>query len=257
MNLEELKLNRFIYRAKATPVLEDPVYMSSNVASQKKVKGSYGSGGDEDAKNVLTGTVITSCYVRSSDKNTRVELVPVSFNNTGFDVFGEQTFEDALIAWQDVNIPAVVIDHNGIYAIDGFFENLFALNLEFAESAVSILTINVSLIVANTASFTYHDVIQPVVYIGQVESDGTFIILPDGFTCDHAFTGFYEMTHNFGDLNYTVQVTCLGGAGYIDDAIASITDITANTFVVNIYDAAAAFAPADTAFFLTVSRVVT
>lgn len=83
MNLNDLKLNRFLIKTDSTNVSNSDVSSntsvedySSNVYRKKNSNNSDANVANEndDAQNVLTGTVISSCFIRTSDRPSRVEI---------------------------------------------------------------------------------------------------------------------------------------------------------------------------------------
>lgn len=77
MGLFELNLNRNLTKTDTSETNSDTSSMSSNqhnadVESKNNAHG--GPGGQIDAKNILTGTVIVACIIKTSDTDSRVEL---------------------------------------------------------------------------------------------------------------------------------------------------------------------------------------
>lgn len=217
--LDSLKMNRFLYKAEVMPPNENAMYMSSNIYSEQDMKKNKGK--SEEAKSIMTGSVLVSCFVRTSNKNTRVELVPVSFNETGEDVFGEDTFEDALIAWRDVNQPAVVIDQHGIWT-DEFF----------VEGEMTILG---ELIVVG--DIEYNGSILPQSFYGAVLGDGTAATLPSGWSSVKNSDGVYTVTHNLGltSIGYAVVASALETSGTLI-RILMVRGQNSDSFVIDIRD---------------------
>ena len=228
MNLEELKVNRYLYKGNTMPMAESSVNESSTINPGKKI----GAGGRQsaNAKEVESGTVISSCFVRTSERETRVELVPFSFDTSGADVFGEQTYIDALIAWRGVNDPAVVIDQYGILVTHLFVSEDFTIL-----GGVDII-----------GPINYQGSVLPLVYNGLIGGGADF--LPTSWSSSHPSTGTYTITHNFGNSQYTILLTCGEGAGAI--RIPIVTSIGTNSFTFVVKNAADVLT--DTATFFSV-----
>lgn len=175
MNLEELNLNRNLTK-----------FGGSNVdAITKSLNTSVPTGsGEQDAPNILTGTVITSCIVQSSGGPDRVELAPYVTSNTGV-TLAEKI--DALVAYKD-NIAVVLINKDGIYGTVA----------SFGDAAITNLGVS--------STFIYKGIIQPVVFYGAVSSAGSITSLYS-WTCTHLGTGSYRITHNLNSTFYTVNIT--------------------------------------------------
>jgi len=76
MEYSELGLNRFGKKAEQTTATEDTVSSSANSTDNTFSKHSDNGvdNGKADAKNIVTGTVIVSCIIKTSDGPSRVEL---------------------------------------------------------------------------------------------------------------------------------------------------------------------------------------
>lgn len=72
-------------------------------------------------------------------------------------------------------------------------------------------------------------------FSGHVQSNGSAISLPDGWTSSKISTGLYEVTHNLGTTAYAV-VACGDTTGTVDnDRTTCIEVFAANTFrVINM-----------------------
>ena len=78
----------------------------------------------------------------------------------------------------------------------------------------------------------------PFVYGGAVAADGSAVKLPDGWTSSlPGSTGRFTVTHNLGHTNYSVvanaNVTAFSASRV---TLADISDKSANSFEVNLYD---------------------
>lgn len=75
-------------------------------------------------------------------------------------------------------------------------------------------------------------VFQPVFsYAGQINPDGTVVLLPSGWTITVSGTGVYTITHKLNTLLYTVNANCIFVNSY---NVVSITK-NANNFIVNTF----------------------
>lgn len=70
---------------------------------------------------------------------------------------------------------------------------------------------------------------------GQVESDGTPVELPPGWSVTYTDPGIYTVTHNMGTLDYAVFVTPMVKTA--DGMSASVESTTADTFTYGVYSA--------------------
>lgn len=215
MDLPSLKINRNLYKSDPIPMSENPVHESTTVGSNKKMGSGQKNG---NTKEVESGTVISSCFVRTSEKETRVELVPFSFDTSGADVFGEATYIDALIAWRGVNDPAVVIDQHGILATEIFV--LEDLTVQGDLTAINLVV---------GGNFTYQGSLMPRIYWGLINTDGTAISLPTGWSSSSSGTGIYTVTHNLGATgNYAINITPYQVSALI--RLPTLNGIGANSF---------------------------
>ena len=67
-------------------------------------------------------------------------------------------------------------------------------------------------------------------YVGRVDSGGSSVSLPSGWSCSSSGTGDYTITHTLGTANYTVNVTPYGVT-----AVPSVISLTSTTFRITFY----------------------
>jgi len=198
--LEELNLNRNLVKGEGSSL--DAISKSLNINIPNDSSG-------EDAPQVLTGTVITSCIVQSSGSPDRVELSPYITSETGLTGISRQ---DSLTAYNN-NVAVVLINKDGIYANKAGFG--IATIQDF--NAVNY--------------FSYRGIQQPQIFSAFVTSTGSGLMLPTGWTASRTALGDYLITHNLNTILYTVQLTTssLGTALSI-----SVSVIDPNFFRVSI-----------------------
>lgn len=72
MELSGLKLNRYMYKNEAIPLQEGPIYMSENIYSKANMDKKSERFDPKDARQIITGTVITDCIIQTSGLPHRV-----------------------------------------------------------------------------------------------------------------------------------------------------------------------------------------
>ncbi len=101
-------------------------------------------------------------------------------------------------------------------------------------NGLNSLSLATSLILTGTASFTRNSIIQPTFYHGYVS--GTSITKSNtSFTATNPSTGNYTITHNFGSVNYTVQLTVLRASG-TGAYTAKLATLGSDTFDVIVFN---------------------
>ena len=197
MDLNESNLNRFLYKNNPSPVNYDPIYMSADINSSKNENAKSQTPGKDDAKNIITGTVITSCLIKSSDDGTRIEI-------------GQNLQSVKAINGSDFMSPQS-LDYLAAY------EN---------GEATFILTGR------GISFFGYAQQIQKWMYT--IGGSGLTYYQSGGFTwtVTHLGPGRYQINHNLGSHLYVAAPTPLLNAPY---ALATISDRSNNNFIVNTF----------------------
>lgn len=200
MELKDLNLDRNLSKSNQNVSTETSTEVSvnneNNGPDSKK-------GGKDDAKEVLTGTVITSCFIQSSNSGDRIEI------SSSYTFNGNSIENDAFVAFNN-GIPIVIIDKNGIFA-----DNITG------GSILSALQL-----------FVYQNIEQPVIYYGRVNDTGGAVILPLGWSSTQLGTGEYRVTHNLGMTQYIVNITAFDSV----PVIWIVDGISSNSFTVKSFD---------------------
>lgn len=263
--LQELGLNRMLYKDPNTngidysligtgqginlSDIDQSLFLSQQNTTNLGADGGGGIGGSATdsssgsgaggAAQVLTGTVITSCVLQSSNSENRIEIAS-SFNLNG------TNFQDEALVAYNAGAIGVLIDGAGIFAIAIRAEVLKILQ------TIQILS-GASLDVLSGAFFNYQGRQQPVIYYGRVKYDGVGAILPTGWIITHLGVGQYRITHNLGILVYTINITDLSEPGGPASIITWSTEfVNNNSFDAISFDASGN--PTDSSFFFTVFK---
>lgn len=173
MNLSDLNLNRYLYR----DYNESPDSLNSG--------NTYitNSPTAAPANSVAPGSVIQSVLLQSSPGDDRVEINP----------------DDHFYAYNAGNV-VVSIGKDGIFADQSTIVN------------EDVETINVSSELNVDGDFVYHGTLQPVIFTGKIDSTGTPIFLPVGWTATKFGVGTYIITHNLNSvLPYVVVAAPIDG----------------------------------------------
>jgi len=209
MELQLLKMNRNLYKGNFTPD-ETPAYMSSQVYSTKEAGArETADKNKKDAREVITGTVITACLIKSSDQADRIEIgqsldsVLSSFNLGSLD-FTRAKGLDYLIAYRE--------DLAGGLRIGFLLTGLGGAYLGYSMQATKSISL-----------------INSGVNVLQSQSEVLWTISTLG-------TGEYRITHNLHTVNYDISVMPFTNGSLAVYTLAYITDKGANSFVVNTFD---------------------
>jgi len=249
MKWSELNLNRFGFKSEPDPVDAGSTEMSDSVGSS--VSPSVSESGSPDApgaKEVITGTLVTKCIVQTSNSADRVEL------SSFFTLNGDTIKDDSLVAYNNGEV-IVVIDKDGIELYAPTIPSGIPLLQVFGDATIDNL-IATDIQVSNI--FEYQSENQPQTFYGRIDSDGSILYLPfTGWTVSHTpASGVYTITHNFGDTNYSVNISeFYAGGGATGLASLVVTNLIANSFDVEIWDIAT-IAPQDVPFSFSVFREV-
>lgn len=213
--LQVLRVNRFLYKAEVSPVTENPVYMSSTIDSSQKAKTKQGNSAGErgNAKEIITGTVITSCLMKSSDGDDRIEI------GQNLEFAGGTSDVDYLAAFNG-NSLAVLITKFGITVLNLLVENNLSVigTFQYSDGENSLVT-------------------QPVTYwlrlVGgaQVRNNTN-----NSWSVSHSGTGEYTVTHNLGHDYYAVQATISSEVGWLVGGFAATSFVDINSFIINTFD---------------------
>lgn len=257
MNLKELGLNRLLLKDSAivadSSIANDSssntkssdnstAIASLSTKTNDSIKGEDSLPKEKTpAGNVLTGTVITSCPIKTSNSGDRIEIaasIDISSFPTSF-VFPLGFIDsDSIIVYdgtgQDFN---VLINRFGIFT-SWIYANDMQIGGQLVVDDIHVMD---SEIIENNLNvkgfFTYGGKIQPVNFKGYVKYDATASTLPSGWSVSKLGTGQYEITHNFGSTNYTVTVTDKTEAGGPATLIVySISNFSSNSFEVLSFD---------------------
>ena len=226
MQFDELGLNRFGFKSDPDPVGAGPVEMSTDngiaVASSESESGSPEVAG---AKEVITGSLITKCIVQSSNSANRVEL------SSFFNFNGTTIENDSLVTYANGE-PVVIIDTNGI-SVDNPSGSLIPLLQINGSGYVDDFT--ATDLEVNTLSYRFEK--QPQVFFGRIDGDGSILYLPfTGWSVTHLGTGRYQIDHNFGDTNYSVNINeAAYGGGALEMTSMFVDNISNNSFDVVIF----------------------
>ncbi len=236
MDLPNLKLNRLMYRVVESDKTPSSVAMSSEInksadpaSEQKLLKG---GGGEKRAREIITGTVITSCLIKSSDGDDRVEI------------------------GQNLEFAGGTSDVDYLAVFNG--NNLSILMTKFGLTVVSTALIQGNLDVIDRFRYAGETgvlVIQPVNFWLRLMG-GTDIrtnAVPSGWTVTHLTTGEYEVTHNLGHDYYAVTATISSDVGWLAGGFAATSFVGINSFVINTFDDTGTAVDADWSCMVAVS----
>lgn len=245
MELKDLKLNRLLGKVNQDPSTQGSVSESAenNQKSNKDGKGYSNS------RQVITGTVVTSCIVQSTNSGNRIEIS--SFFN-----FNDQAIQDESFVAYNNGYPVCIIDKDGIELNTPPGPPTFIPLLQVnGEATIDDLTVTVlgtyDFEVDNW--FLYQFVQQPINYYGAIHYDGTSHIMPPGFTLNHSGVGVYELTHNFNTSVYAVNVTDWSEPGGPAAIITwTVDSYGANSFTALSFDDTGT--PTNSSFFFTVFK---
>lgn len=196
--LEELGLNRGLTKDGGSSVDAVSKSLDTNIPVD--------AGDNFNAQQVITGTVITSCIVQASGGPNRVELAPYFTSKVGL----APTYKyngDCLVAYKD-NTVVVLINKDGIQGVENSGFLLYA-NKYFYYGFDSL----------------GNNLLQPQIFTGKINTDGSVVGLPIGWTCTYNSAGWYTITHNLNHVTYRVNVTAINFPTRV-----AVSNITANTF---------------------------
>lgn len=206
MKLDELGMNRFMYKAPQVNVTESPVYMMATPNSLKESNSNKDKTNiEKDAKNIITGTVITACLIKSSDQSDRIEIGQNldSVVNASFGALDFSNFK--------------TLDYLAAYRADGRIGFLITGEGAFYGGYGLPLMKQINLINGGTTVFQ-----------SASEVPWTISVLPG--------TGRYRVNHNLNRLAYSVSAMPAVAGSIATVSFATISSKGLNSFIVNIFD---------------------
>ncbi len=216
MDLSSLKLDRQMY--KISPMqnaTESPVYMSSDVDSIREVKARKSSEKDKkDAREVITGTVITACLIKSSDQDDRIEI-------------GQNL--DSILSSLNLGslnfTQAKGLDYLAAYRPGG--------RLGFLLTGIGALYIGYSM--------------DPIKVIGLINGQTGYIQTQSEvlWNITTIAPGAYSVNHNLNSLQYAPMVQPYYSGALSVPVFATVTHKGLNSFYVELFDDTGAYTPCD------------
>ena len=191
MNLNDLNLNRFLYR-------ENTPETSSNIAnaSNNKDFSSNGNGGVPEP-----GSIITSVILQSSPSDNRIEINP----------------DDTLKAYNNGEV-ILVIDKNGITVNNAVIVYTEIETADIDEANIGVVNAdeaNVDDAYIDTLEvlsyFIYAGAQQPQVFGGEIDDAGNAVSLPPSWLSFYLSTGSYLIIHGLDNTDYQITVSPVDG----------------------------------------------
>jgi len=226
MNLQDLNLNRYLYKETSSET-------SSNIADSSNNYSDF-SGGNGGVPE--PGSIITSVILQSSPSDNRIEINP----------------DDTLKAYNGGEV-VLIIDKDGIIVNNATIvysnineADIGVANIEKANiDKANITDGNIDTLIATdittdtldvTTTFIYAGYQQPQVFGGEVDSGGSFVNGPPGWIVSKTFTGTYFVIHALANtaVNYQVVVTAATGH-FRGKIVAKISGSFVVTFQETVY----------------------
>jgi len=206
MQLDKLKMNRMLYRSAQAVVTDNPVQMSSEVYSRREASSKDSAQkGKKDASEVITGTVITCCLIKSSDQDDRIEI-------------GQNL--DSILNSVDIGAldfsQAKGLDYLAAYSPGG--------HLGFLLTGIGAAYLGYSL-VPNKIFSWYGSNANSLVTQSQVV-----------WFIDHVGIGKYLVTHNLESLAYAVNVISTDSGVLSVYVLCCVSEKGLNSFIINTFD---------------------
>jgi len=218
------KLNRFMYKTAPDVSADTPAYMSSTNSSPRNAQALNSSdpnNSKKDAKEIITGTVITACLIKSSDQDDRIEI-------------GQNL--DNVINNADVGD----LDFRSIKALD------YLVAYRPGTRRLALIITGLGMVYVGygmpAAKVMHWDQAAGLLYNSPSEVRWAITVLG---------TGLYKITHHLNSLDYSPNVICSTSGGLGVYVLAYITDRGLNSFVINTFNLIGN--PVDTDFECTVS----
>lgn len=193
MNLDELRLNRFLYRDSENQGDGSLAYAAAANASD--FSGSGSGGGIPEP-----GSIITSVILQSSPSDNRIEINP----------------DDTLRAYNEGEV-ILTIDKDGLRVTNSIIENAEMVNATIEDAQIEVLYAEVAAIefLGVIDYFEYGGIQQPQVFSGTINgSSGDFIGLtpkspnsPFSWAGLRVSQGIYLIAHYLNNTNYDVVVS--------------------------------------------------
>jgi len=205
MELQELNMNRGLYKS-SNGAVETPVYMAANQDSSREAAArAAAQSNKKDAREVITGTVITACLIKSSDQDDRIEIGQnldsvLDASNIGSLDFSQAKGLDYLVAYRPGSKIGFILTGIGMVYIG------------YGMPA----TKTISLIAGQTL-------------VLQTTSEHLWTMTKLG-------TGKYKITHNLNSRNTAISAIPTDASTSTTGLFCSITSKGVNSFVVEIYD---------------------
>ena len=239
-----------MFKAEQDMTTADPEFMSVNPGSNIQDSTSEsGTSAGKDAKQILTGTVITNCLFKTSPGAGRIELT-TTLDPTTFTYVVPAAFLglDTFVVYDELGNDAnVLINRNGIWTT-------YILGVAATIVTAGITTANIT--TTNTAHLALAGHTEPQIWMASIKYDGTAHFIPGTWIITYLGPGAYRVTHNFNSTAYTVNVTDHAEAGGPATLIVyTIDNVGLNSFDVLAFDYLGTGA-IDASFFLTVAKVV-
>ena len=193
--LSELGLNRFIYRdnsnINSTSALSSA--FENTATSQGTSSGGNGGGSSQGNDQLPAKDVVPGSIIVASLIQTRPTFERVELNPD----------QNALLVFDSANNNVLKIDKDGLVTLDADFQR----------------------------EITYKTYVLPVTMRGGINFNGTYFIIPGGWSSTQTGTGIYEITHNLGTADLVITVTPFNGWYR-----GRVTNITTTTFEIQFQE---------------------
>lgn len=186
--LSDLGLNRFIYRdnsnINSTSALSSA--FENTATSQGTSSGGNGGGSSQGNDQLPAKDVVPGSIIVASLIQTRPTFERVELNPD----------QNALLVFDSANNNVLKIDKDGLVTLDADFQR----------------------------EITYKTYVLPVTMRGGINFNGTYFIIPGGWSSTQTGTGIYEITHNLGTADLVITVTPFNG--WYRGRVTSVTTTT-------------------------------
>lgn len=251
MKLEDLKLNRFLYKDTKQ---YDPLSALDAAANN----ASLGSSDDQTivyppATAVAEGTVIQNSIWQSSGSDQRIEILPsdelnsyrngvriTRLNRNGIRIYN--TAGDAITTISGSGTDVIFSEDNADtgyeFQVDGSGTFSVTRNGDVYMTIGDIASVLPGVYFnLNNAPVYFNGTPQPVAFTGKVNAAGTAgSVFPSLWSVVNLSAGRYQITHNLNTLDYVVNITAVSAT----TKELSVEAQNVNDFIVRIYDNAAA-----------------
>ena len=186
--LSDLGLNRFIYRDNSNINSTSAISSAfeNTATSQGTSSGGNGGGSSQGNDQLPAKDVVPGSIIVASliQSSPRPERVQITPDT------------DSLSAYSTSGNEVLRIDRNGIVSLDADFQR----------------------------EITYKTYVLPVTMRGGINFNGTYFIIPGGWSSTQTGTGIYEITHNLGTADLVITVTPFNG--WYRGRVTSVTTTT-------------------------------